>query len=109
MNRAFGPDSWPCHKPWASLRGRLCQRQRRVLKPAWSPVCVYGVVGTSRCDVRAACSGATPSKRMLNFIRGSRAHPVGEHALRRKFFLIRVIREIRGSAAFFTLIKPFVL
>src|SRR5437867_1533451 len=24
-------------------------------------LCVFSVVGTSRCDVRAACSGATPS------------------------------------------------
>src|SRR5438477_175243 len=38
----------------------FAERQRRILTLDWGGY-LFSKVGTSRCDVRAACSGATPS------------------------------------------------
>src|SRR5881397_4113087 len=48
----------PCFVP---IRGSVEDANGAHPQPfTWSPG-VFSVVGTSRCDVRAACSGATPS------------------------------------------------
>src|SRR5437867_6625746 len=39
----------------------ICQEGTRPSRSLQSASYLFSVVGTSRCDVRAACSGATPS------------------------------------------------
>src|SRR5436190_6611248 len=52
------------------------------------------VVGTSRCDVRAACSGATLSNcRCHSVIRSARYYAGGDGAARRPYHRARHIRE----------------
>ena len=52
---AFSHDEY-CHEPRCAGRPVRIRTQTGIL-----PAYVFSVAGTSRCDVRAACSGATPS------------------------------------------------
>ena len=60
--------------------------------PRWGYV--FSEVGTSRCDVRAACSGATLSNRSVRSdIRSSRYYAGGDSAARHPYHPAKHIRK----------------
>ena len=67
-------NTYVCEAPAAArwhFPGRCGLQLLRARSRKWRS----GVVGTSRCDVRAACSGATPSiVRVARIFRSARAH-----------------------------------
>ncbi len=68
--------------------------------PTDESVYVFRVVGTSRCDVRAACSGATPSNcQCRSVIRSARYYAGGDGAARRPYHRAKRIR-IGGLISF---------